>query len=382
MKLPLMASLHTAIAIALASASAHAQQDPEQPSEITPGLYATVNESEIYIIQGDEQIDLKVGETAFVGQDGMRQLDVVPAFLNWPCGDSGGQGQGQSGLMPTYPLESLPAGNRVEEIVRRFFEGPEIPANSPAWLNGEAHGSFPADEISKFSTSAYWYESGMTTPKMDALRPNILLISLYPATQQVVVDQNHFQELRDLYGSKDIPVTFVFNEEYIVPVSYFGKNVTLQQVADAYFEKGITIADVPIWYAGDRQLTASPAELERLFDIPAIEDIDPDRLAALIADLQANGFTRKPINVSLMSQNDTMAVDDGEKVRAAQSIGMDSLPIVVFSYNEESHRKLCRMRMPQFSMGGEVGEGSASTPDVGVPPTEPVLPPEETASGN
>jgi hypothetical protein len=377
-----MSSLNAAIVIALVSLAANAQS-PGNSTATSAGLYVTVSQSEVYIIQGDSQLDLKVGEAAFAGADTLKQLDAVPGFLNWPCG---GAGADDSEMVPIYSLDSLPPGNRIEEVVRRFFEGPEIPAPSPAWLNGESHGSFPADEISRFSTDAYWYLSGETTAKMEALRPRVLLISLFPATQQVIVDQNHYEELRDLYGDEDIPVTFVFNEESVVPISSFGKNAGVQQVADLYFEKGITIADVPMWYAGDRQVEATPGDLEQAFEIPATEDIDPSRLAALVADLQANGFTKKPINVALMSQNNSMAADEGEKIRAAQSIGIDSIPIVFFNYSENSHKKRCGLAMPQIAAGGGIGEGgvaaAVASAGAGVTAAESLLAEEKLASGN
>ena len=377
MKPSRMAALSSAIAIALASLGANAQQTPDSASSTSPGLYVTVSQGEIYLVQDDSQIDLKVGEAAFAGQGTMRLLDAVPEFLNWPCGGSGGQD-----LVPTYPLASLPPGNQLEEVVRRFFEGPEIPASTPAWLNGESHGRFPAKDINRFSSKAYWYESGKTTPKMEALRPKVLLISLYPATQQVIVDQNHLQELLEHYGSEDLPVTFIFNPENVVPISHFEKNVTVQQVADAYFEKGITLADAPMWYAGDRQFAASPGELEQVFDLPAIEDIDPDRLAALVADLQKNGFSRKSINVTLMSQKASMVVDEGEKIRAAQSIGIESIPIVFFYYNENSHQKRCGLAMPQFAIAGGIGEGGVAPVGAEVTPAESQLAREKLASDN
>ena len=376
MKPSRMAALSSAIAIALASLGANAQQTPDSAPSTSPGLYVTVSQGEIYLVQDDSQIDLKVGEAAFSGQGTMRLLNAVPEFLNWPCGGAGGQ---NLDLVQTYPLASLPPGNQLEEVVRRFFEGPEIPASTPAWLNGESHGSFPAKDINRFSSKAYWYESGKTTPKMEALRPKVLLISLYPATQQVIVDQNHLQELLEHYGSEDLPVTFIFNPENVVPISYFGKNVTVQKVADAYFEKGISLTDAPMWYAGDRHLTASPGELEQVFDLPAIDEIDPDRLAALVADLQTYGFTRKSINITLMSQNDFVVVDEGEKIRAAQSIGIESIPIVFFYYDENSHKRHCGLAMQEFAGIGEYGAPPLTAE---VTPAESSLAREKLASDN
>jgi len=377
LKLYQQSLLYSAIIAALASPAAYSQQAAEPASAVSPGLYVTVSQSEVYIIQGDQQIDLKVGEAAFAGQDSMHQLDEVPAFLNWPCG-----GSSEDGLVPTYTMDSLPPNNRINEIAKRFFEGPEIPDSTPAWLNGESHGSFPAEEIERFSSRAYWYKSGDTTAKMVALRPEILLISLYPNTQQIVVDGNHLEELRALYGSDDIPVTFIFNEENVVPVSYFGKNVTMKKVADAFFKDGLSVADTPMWYAGDRQLATSPAQIADLLQIPPLEEIDPERLAALVADLQTNGFTKKPINISLMAQNGLMVVDEGERVRAAQSIGMDSIPIVFFYFNENSHAKHCGLPIPQIGAGLGGGQGGVSAVNANVSAAESLIAQENLASQN
>jgi len=370
-----MTSLNTAIIIAMTSLAANAQQSPDQSPTTPAGLYVTVSQNEIYIIQDGKQLDVKVGEAAFAGEGTLQKLDAIPSFLLWPCGGSGGE---DSGLVPTYLMDSLPIENRIEEVVRRFFARPEIPAPAPVWLNGEFHGSFSAEEINRFTSSGYWYQSGKTTPKMEALRPRVLLISLYPATQHVIVDQNHFQELLDLYGQENIPVTFVFNEENVVPVSALGKKTTIQEIADLFFEQDITIADVPMWYAGDHQIAVSPGDFDPLFDIPAIEDIEPDRLAALIEDLQTIGFAKKPVNVALMSQNNSMVIDEAEKVRAAQSIGLDSIPIVFFYYSENSHKKHCGLAMPQVA----AGKGGSASEDAAVAPTESLLIEEKPASGN
>ena len=57
-----MTSLNTAIVIALASMAASAQQAPDQPAATPAGLYVTVSQSAIYIIQDDKQLDVKVGK--------------------------------------------------------------------------------------------------------------------------------------------------------------------------------------------------------------------------------------------------------------------------------------------------------------------------------
>ncbi len=365
-----------AIAIALTSLCANAQEIPKEAPKVSAGLYITVTENEVYIIKDGKQFDVRTGETAWVGEDSVELLRTSAKFLNWPCGESGTQA---SVLKPSYSMDSLLPQNRIEQIIVRFFEDYEIPDPVPSWMNRESHGSFTAEEIEGYTTEAFWYEPGETTAKMTAMRPNVLLMSLYPATKQVVVDPNHLEELRELYGSEPIPVTFIFNPKNVIPISYFGKNVTIKKITEIYFKRGVTVAEVPMWYAGDRHFEAGVAELELMFDIPAIEDIDPDRLAVLVADLQANGFTKKPVNVAVIAQNNTMVIDEADKVRAAQSIGIDTIPIVFFYYDEDTVKRRCGL----VETGGSgAAAGLEGATDSGNSPGAPINPPERPASEN
>jgi hypothetical protein len=246
--------LSLAIALLVAGASAYAQEEPEVV-QIAPGVYATVDENEIYIDQGDQRIELKAGEAAFAGADGVEQLDAVPVFLNWPCGLANGQG---AGSLPTYSIDSLPGGDRVAEIARLFFEQHEVPDTLPNWINGDTHGTFSAKEIETFVTSDYWYTPGETTPKLASIRPKTLLITLFPSTGQVIADSHQFDQLREIYGDNDIPVVFRFEAVNVVPVSYFGPRTSLGQVTDKFLFNQISVAEVPLWYAGDRHFEFSP----------------------------------------------------------------------------------------------------------------------------
>ncbi|NIO12991.1 MAG: hypothetical protein GTN90_03860, partial [Xanthomonadales bacterium] len=69
-------------------------------------------------------------------------------------------------------------------------------------------------------------------------------------------------------------MVFVFHPDHEVPLSYFEGEVDLQKLIEVRREFGIELAPVPIWYVGDHHLTATVAELERFFEIPALQDID------------------------------------------------------------------------------------------------------------
>ena len=74
--------LSVLIAITLFASTATGQEE----EDVKPGLYTTVDQDEIYLIIGDEQFDLKTGESAFVDDSGLEFVSRPPAILNWPCG--------------------------------------------------------------------------------------------------------------------------------------------------------------------------------------------------------------------------------------------------------------------------------------------------------
>ncbi len=192
-------------------------------------------------------------------------------------------------------------------------------------------------------------------------------------TNQVVIDNYMIDLLRKELGSNELPVAFVFHDSNTVPISYFGANVSIEEVQKAFFERGIKLADVPIWWQGDYQLEPTIVEFEKFFDIPPLEDIPPDKQAALKADLEAFGFTRKTIIVSMFAESGSMAVDQPERIRVAASIGIDRIP-TTFSFIEED--ALLARCGPGTPISGAAVSGS-TTPVGGaiVPPGSPVVPP-------
>ena len=91
------------------------------------------------------------------------------------------------------------------------------------------------------------------------------------------------------------------------------------------------------------------------------------------ADLEAHGFTRKSIIVSLFSESGTMAVDQPQRIRVAASMGMKTIPTTLSFIEPDLHLARC-------GPGTPVGSGavSGSTTPIGgatVPPGNPVVPP-------
>ena len=351
-------------------------QDCEELEGTPPGLYTTTEEGHTFLIKDDKIVEMGPGEFGFADEGTVKCIRKPPKFLEWPCTTQAAQ----SRMFSTYSLQDLTSSNKLKEIVQRYFDVPEVPVPIPSWLDGEYHELFPYDELLQFSSPDYWYHPNPDRPLLSGKRPRSLLVSLYVGINEVVLDNYMIDALRAELGTDDLPVTLVFNDSNTVPISYFGSNVSLEEIFKAFIERGIKVADVPIWWQGDYHLRPTIEEFEKFFDIPALEDIDPKKRAALEEDLTAHGFTRKTIIVSIFSESESMAVDQPERIRVAASMGITRIPTTFNFVEQDSFVAHCG---PGTPLGSSTVSG-ASTPPSGaaiipvgapdVPADVPVVP--------
>jgi hypothetical protein len=334
-----------------------------------PGMYVTTEQGETYMQQDGKEVTLGPGEAGFANEDGITCIKKPPEFLSWPCTTQAAQ----SRMFNTYTIDELTTSNQLKEIVQRYFDIPEILAPIPEWIDGEYTGIFNYNDLIQFSSPEYWYHTDPDVPILSGKRPRSLLLSLFVGTNQVVLDSNMIDALREEMGSNDIPVTLVFNDSNTVPISYFGSNVSLEEVNKAFIERGIKVADVPMWWQGDYSLQTTIAEFEKFFDIPALEDISPEKRATLEADIEEFGFSRKSIIVTMFSESSGMAVDQPQRIRVAASMGIERFPTTFNFIEADSVLAHCGPGTPT----GTSGVSGASTPPPGatVPPGTPVDPP-------
>jgi len=350
-----------------------------------PGLYVTVDENQVYIIKDDKVVELNPGEAAFASETDLACLKAPPKVLSWPCDTAEALARE---MAPGYSVAELPSVDSVQEVVRRYLEENRAISQQVKLLNGDYHGTFPAYELEALDTTAYWYLPGTEDPFESPKRPKTLIVSIFWATGQAVVDKYTLTALEIEYPDGDIPVQFVFARDSEVPVSFFGPNPTLEQVSKAYTERGIELAEVPVWFLGDHHFSVSLQELEENFDLPDLDEISPERQAAIRAELEAYGFFHKPLTVSVLSENASLTLDQGDVVRVASTMGIDAYPVVMLYFSGSSHLADCGIPLPQISAtggatsdtGGSPGAGPETPAGIVVPPQLPD--PERPASGS
>ena len=378
------ALLPTLIASALAATAGFAQDSENQEVNL-PGLYVVTDEGRTYLQKDDKVLEMKAGEAGFADEDGFRKIDNLPSALDWPCSGVAAM----SRKFATYPITDLQTSNRAQEVVDRYFKVPEVIEPIPNWIDGEFHEMFAVNDLLQFSSPDYWYHLNPDRPFLDKKRPTSLMIALFVGTTQVIIDNNALDHLRELHGDEQIPVTFVFNDSNTVPISYFGDNVSLEEVFEAFMKRGIKVADVPMWWLGDYALTPTREEFERYFEIPPASEIDQETRDKLTQDLAEYGFTRKPIIVSILAEAGTMVIDQPQRVSVAFEMGFTRIPTAIQFVEADSILARCGPGTPVGFSGVVSGEttppgGGIVPPGVQPPPPPEVLPPpidpEEPAS--
>jgi len=357
---PRKRSLSALIALILASAQAVAQpQEPEclELEGTPPGLYVTVDQSQVYLTKDGNVVELSPGEAAYANETQLACLKVPPRMLAWPCGSAEALTRR---MAPAFSLDELPPVGVVQEVQRRYFDENTVLGPPIEWLNGDTHGKLHASEFNGLDTSAYWYLPGGPDPFASPKRPRSQLIGLFWSTRQTVLDTNTLDQLRADSDQAGIPVVFLYHRDYEVPISFFGADVSLKELQDVFLDKSIQAAPVPVWYAGDHHLKVSISEFERLFDIPAADEISPTRLQALTEELEAYGFTHMPVLVSMMAESNRIILDQPERVRAAAGLGINDIPTVIFYYTSSSHLEKCGLPLPQTSIISRAADGPAA----------------------
>jgi hypothetical protein len=367
------------IAALMTAGSAYAAGECVELEGAPPGLYTTTDEGRTFLIKDGDIVELGPGQTGFADETGVKCIERSPQFMDWPCSTDAAR----SRRFATYSIDELGDGNRAQQIVDRFFEVPEVIEPIPRWKEGEYHLLMDVDEIMQFASPEYWYIPDSPAALKDERRPKTLQVALFVGINQVVVDERHLKVLNEHYGGKNIPVVFTFNDSNTVPISYFGPNVSLEEVATASQKRGINLAEAPMWELGDHHLTATNEELNTFFELPAVGDIPPERRQALEADLEANGFSKKPVFVSVIDGPDAMFVDQPQRVAVAAAMGIKNIPLHITIVQPDILVQRCGPGVPLGADGSAVPAGdvimsnqSGTTPPGGiVPPPGGIVPP-------
>ncbi len=251
-------------------------------------------------------------------------IGMLPSLPGWVC-HAGGSASGR--FHRDIKLTDLPPQPTLQSVADRFFDNNERLAPFPDWQAGQAHMNVSVAELKAKLGPAFWYQLGNSTGGSQPV-----FVSLYRGNRAIVVDDNLGQVAKaEQQGVTELPVVIVYNDGQFSAVSELGPDATLNEVANRFFSGGVELTAVPKWEKGDFHLEVLGNEFGETFILPKKEDIPADKWAAIVSDLQQNGFKKQPAMVSLMSNN-RMWLDEPERITAAQDLGMEKIP-TLFLYH-------------------------------------------------
>jgi len=223
-----------------------------------------------------------------------------------------------------------PSVRRVAEL---FFNERRRIVPFPDWSEGRVHMEAAVSELVDLVTDEQWYVAGESDGSPLTVPNRPVFVSLYQHDEQIVVDSGveRIRQARE-QGVERLPVVLVYNNRLQRPISEFEDQATLEQLAEVFYEDAIELTAVPEWKVGDHHKAATFEELREVVDIPAREDIAPERWEAVEQALRDNGMRlSRPLLLTLVRSGQGRAwIDDPVKVAVAEELGVETLPVVLF----------------------------------------------------
>lgn len=261
---------------------------------------------------------------------------LLPSLPGWVCHtDEWAAGRYASEIS----IDELGPQPTVAAVSQRFFDNNQRLVPFPEWQAGQAHMTAAVSELDALPRQQWWYRAPDATMSDDEVLAQPLFVSMYAGSRTVLVDNNmgHIEAAKRR-GLTTLPVVVVYNQPNVYAVGELGADAKVSDVAQRYFNGGQEITPVPEWAEGQYHLMAKREDLESLFELPRKEDIDPQRWAQIEEDLRQNGFSKRPMLLTLVDNN-RMWADDTVRLAVARDLGIENVPVVYFFHGV--HRQAC-----------------------------------------
>lgn len=250
-------------------------------------------------------------------------IDMLPVLPEWACRDDSQDAANR--FAPVVATGDSEPVVSIGVVASKFFEENVRVGPFPDWTRDEAHLRVPAAELLELLGDDYWYRNNRDDRPVN----RGVNISLYQHDGSIVVDGNLGQVQNAIdNGEESIPVVVIYNEERQRPVSEFGADPVVGDIVAAYFAERLRLTHVPDWQDpyGDYHTVADIAEFEQFVTLPSREEIDDARWDKITTELAADGFSRKPVIVSMYYNGSRIWVDEADRLTAARELGIEQAP--------------------------------------------------------
>ena len=252
-------------------------------------------------------------------------LDMLPTLPTWACRDD--TVGAEERYAPIAAASEFGEVTSLSTVSSKFFNENVRISPLPDWSGNHVHLRVPTAELAELLGEDFWYRNA----REDRAVNTGVLVSLYRHEQQIVVDGS-LGQVRDAIerGDASVPVVVLYNDDMHRPVSDFGEGPALADVVSAYLGEEVKVTHVPDWRDpySDFHHVADIVEFEEFTTLPLREEIEDGRWNKIVAEIEADGFRRKPVIVSMYHDGSRVWIDQPDRLTAARELGIETVPVV------------------------------------------------------
>ena len=258
-------------------------------------------------------------------------VELMPSLPGWVCRS----GNVTDRYANYFTADQLGTPASIRKIADEWFNNSRVLAPFPNWKQNQAHVDASVSELSALAdASSYWYQPG-------ADRNSPIFVSLYRDTKEIVVGggTDAIQAAR-ASGKSSVPVVIVYNHSFQRPLSRYGMETSVTDIANEYFNNRIEITPVPEWKDGDYHMKASVSDLKALVNTAENEALKEDKAAIENMISQNGGMVKDPLLLTLLrTGTGKVWIDSPATLEVASNMGVTDVPVTLFY--EDIDRQPC-----------------------------------------
>jgi hypothetical protein len=332
-------------------------KDYPTPSIILHGVGRglPINDIVYHLVKSDPESGLEIYQQA---------INLLPSLPGWVCEQSIAS---NNRYYERYSLGQLGASKSIQAVAGKYFTnsarlGEQIDSKSDMQVDIDELIGIASREKNNLKADAWWYQSAKksSTPQLP------VLVSLYQKDNLVVVDTDvEALKRRKAFGTKTVPVKFIYNAENLLPTSkvesavakamksrigavslgeyadgrYIDTNdnrISASEVLYIYAAQHLRVTPPREWRKLDHHVKAKTSELMALFPIPEQSSIPAAKWNKIASQLQSTGF-EKPVMITVYGDTMERWIDDAEWIAVANSLGIEYIPTIFFYHETERY---------------------------------------------
>ena len=256
-------------------------------------------------------------------------VDLLPSLPGWSCRTANVDDR----YAQFVSADQSGGQASIRAIADAWFDDVRALAPFPDWQNNQVHINASVAELSALvDEQKFWYQPGID-------RDAPIFVGLYRDSREIVIDGGLSRiNAAKAAGGGSVPVVLVFNHDHQRPLSRYGADATVADVASEFFSKSLEVTPVPEWKDGDFHMMASIDDIRSLASRTQQRDaseVSEDEMSAIRAAISSDGgAVTSPLLLTLLrTGNGEVWIDSPATLDVAESMGVAEVPVTLFFHD-------------------------------------------------